>query len=210
MGWISRLAELVQDWSYLAQRDCLMSALPGIAQEIAQLPYRHLRFLIMARSLSEPLPLLRPKIAIEIRPLEQTDVELVQQIDRPSEARASALRLALGHQGLIALCHSQPVGYAWGCAKVEPNLERVHLELEPGDALFVDAYTVPAFRGKGIQTALKLARFRLFHELGFQRVIAYIEENNAPSLASWRKVGAQVVQRIDFKRIGPWRRTRYC
>jgi RimJ/RimL family protein N-acetyltransferase len=157
----------------------------------------------------EPLPDLEPKIALEIRPIELVDLEWVRQINRPSEARALARRLACGQKGLIALFQRQPVGYAWGCAEVDPALERVQLMLRPGDALYVDAYTAPAFRGRGIQTALLLTRLRLFRDLGYRRVVAYIEKRNAPSLAVWRKVGSQEIGQIDFLRIGPWRCTRY-
>lgn len=209
MQWSNRLAELIKDWSYLIQRDGWRSTLPTFWQEVAGLPYRHAQFIVVARSLEEPLPDLKPKIELEIRLFEPADVELVRQIDRPSVARACVRRLERGHKGLIALREGQPAGYAWGCAEIDPTLERVDLKLEFGDVLCVDAFTAPAFRGKGIQTTLSLARFRLFHDLGYRRAIAYIERNNSPSLAVWRKVGSQEVGRIDFERIGPWRRTRH-
>jgi GNAT superfamily N-acetyltransferase len=209
MQWSNRLAELVKDWGYVVRRDGWRSTLPIIWQEIAGLPYRHSQFIIVARSLKEPLPDLKPKLELEIRPFEPGDMKLVRYIDRPSEARACARRLEHGHKGLIALYKGQPAGYAWGCTEIDPTLERVELKLEPGDVLCVDAYTAPAFRGKGIQTTLSLARFRLFRDLGYRRAIAYIERHNDPSLAVWRKVGSQEVSRIDFVRIGPWRRTRY-
>jgi RimJ/RimL family protein N-acetyltransferase len=64
------------------------------------------------------------------------------------------------------------------------------------------------FRSKGLQTALSLARLDYFQELDYKRAIAYIEVNNIPSLTVWRKMGAQIVDYIDFKRILIWRRTR--
>jgi GNAT superfamily N-acetyltransferase len=178
-----------------------------VVQAVVTLPYRRLGFVVVARSLLEPLPDLQPKIALEIREFEPADVDLVKQIDRPSEARACALRLAHGHKGLLALHNGQPAGYAWGCA--EMALERVHLKLDPGEVLCTDACTALAFRGKGVQTALTLARFRLFRDLGYQRAIAYIEARNYPSLAVWRKFGSRVVGHVDFSRVGPWRRVRY-
>jgi GNAT superfamily N-acetyltransferase len=186
--WLNRLAELL---------------------EIAELPYRHWRFIVIARSLLDPLPDLPAKIKLDIRPMGPADLEWVRQIDRPSEARASARRLERGHIGLLALYQGQPAGYAWACAEVELSLERVQLKLEPGDMLCVDAYTAPPFRGKGIQTALSLARLQLFRDQGYHRAIAYIEQHNAPSLAVWRKLGGREISRIDFLRVGPWRRTRY-
>jgi len=199
---------LTEDWSYLIRRDGARSALPAVGLEIARLPYRHLIFLTVACPLAAPLPDLQPKLPLEIRPFEQADLEFVRQIDRPSEARACALRLERGHTGLLALHQGHVVGYAWACTEVNPSLERVRLTLAPGDVLCVDAYTAPAFRGKGIQTALALARCRLFGDLGYQRAIAYIERRNTPSLAVWRKLGGQAIGEIEFRRIGPWRQVR--
>ena len=60
-----------------------------------------------------------------------------------------------------------------------------------------------------VQTALTLARFRMFHELGYRRAVCYIEEKNAPSLAVWqRKFAGQTIGRIDFIRLGLWYRVR--
>jgi GNAT superfamily N-acetyltransferase len=201
-----RLSELIEDWIYLIRRDGVKSALPAVGLEITRVPYRHLSFRIIACSLTAPLPDLQPKLPLEIRPFEQTDLEFVRQIDRPSEARACARRLERGHTGLLALHQGRMIGYAWACTEVSPSLERVQLTLAPGDVLCVDACTAPAFRGKGVQTALALARCRLFGDLGYQRALAYIEQRNAPSLAAWRKLGGQEIGEIEFQRIGPWRR----
>jgi len=89
------------------------------------------------------------------------------------------------------------------------TLERVNLKLDSGDVLCMDAYTAPAFRGQGVQTALALARCRLFRNMGHRRAITYIIKNNYPSLVVWRKIGSQIVGQGDFRRIGFWRRVRY-
>jgi GNAT superfamily N-acetyltransferase len=208
MDLFSRLAELSEDWkSTLAQNG--KQAVPAVLSEIIKLPYRHLRFSIFAFPLTRPLPDLKPKIPLEIRQFSQADVELVRKIDRPSEARACARRLACGQLGLIAFSQGRPAGYAWGCTEIVEDLERVHIQLLSGDVLCTDAFTAPSFRGKGIQTALALARFQLFQGLGSARAICYIEENNQSSLAVWqKKLNCEMIGRIDFQRIGPWYRVR--
>ncbi len=206
---LGRLSEFMLDWKYLIQRDGVKSALPAIGVDLARLPYRHLRFLVVGRSLTEPLPELYPALPLEIRPLEWPDLRLVQHIDRPSEARACARRLERGHTGLVAVYQDQLAGYAWACTEVNPVLERVQLELAPGDVLCVDAFTAPAFRRKGVQTALTLARCQRFQTSGYSRSIAYIEQHNSPSRAVWRKIGGQEIGEIEFERLGPWRRVRY-
>jgi RimJ/RimL family protein N-acetyltransferase len=207
---IIRLSELTEDWKYVTRRDGFMSSMSLVLTDIVRLPYRHLRFYILARSLLEPFSDYQPKANLQIRPFEESDLEYVRQIDRPSEAMLCARRLAQGQKGLVAFCDGQPVGYAWGSTDTHTRLERVHPKLCPGDVLCTDSYTSPLFRGVGIQTALTLARFYLFRELGFNRVISYIEVSNTPSLAVWqRKFTSQSIGTIDFKRIGPWYRVRY-
>lgn len=206
---MNRLFEFAEDWKYFSERDGLQSSLPLIVSDIGELPYRHLRFVIVARSLLAPFPDYQPKIPLSIRFFEEKDLELVRQMNRPSEARLCAHRLTRGHKGLVAFYDSRLAGYAWGSTDTHTRLERVHPELSPGDVLFTDSYTSPVFRGQGIQTALTLARFQLFRALGYSRAISYIEVHNGPSLAVWqRKFNSQAIGTIDFKRIGPWYRVR--
>lgn len=203
--WITRLADLSKDWNYLIKQQGLGVTLPQVGQEIISLPYRQLKFYAVARSLLDPLPDLKAKIDLEIRDFEKGDLEFVGQIYRPSEARLFAQRLDRGHQGLMALHQGQPAGFAWGCGEIDPELDRVELKLEPGDMLCVDVYTNPVFRGQGVHTALTIARFKYFRDLGYRRAIAYIETRNGPSLAVWRKFGSEIIGEVDFKRLGPWR-----
>ena len=205
-----RLAELIEDWKYMFCHDKAFHALPSIGLEIFGLFYRHLRFLVIARSLSDPIPDFRPMLSLEVRPFEQDDLKKVREVNRPSEVKQCALRLERRHQGVIALNNGNLAGYAWGYTEVYPQLERVAIELQPGDILCNDVFTNPVYRGKGVQTALTIARFRLFRDLGFRRAICYIETNNTPSLSVWqRKLGGLAVGSIDFMRIGPWYQVHY-
>jgi GNAT superfamily N-acetyltransferase len=200
-----RAYEFIDDWLYLIHREGLKPALSVVSLELARLPYRHLRLLIFASSLSDRMPDLPSKIPLDIIPFEASHLEWVRAVQRPSEARLCQRRLARRQHGLVALFRGQMAGYAWGCFPVDWELERLRLQLEPGDILCTDAYTTPELRGKGVQTALTLARFRKFRDLGFRRAICYIDVNNQPSLAVWqKKFGAQTVGGIDFFRIGPW------
>ena len=210
MRLIQRLIELFEDWDYVIRKDGLWSAIPVIGQEIARLPFRHLKFFVFERSLSETIPEIHPQIELDIRPFEQSDLQFVKKMDRPSEARQCKRHLESGHKGLIAFFQGQPTGYAWGCADVNPEIEKVPIQLKLGDVLCTDVFTNPPFRGKGVQTALSLARFQMFRDLGFSRAICYIEIQNGPSLAVWqRKLSGLKTGSIDFLRIGPWYRVRF-
>jgi GNAT superfamily N-acetyltransferase len=141
----------------------------------------------------------------EIRTFTGADLKRITEINRPSESRLCAHRLARGHYGFIATNHNQAAGYAWGCAEIDSQLERVPIKLNHGDILCNDAFTVPAYRGMGVQTALTLTRLKLFHQAGYKRAICYIENGNYPSIYVWQqKLKSTIIGQIDFKRIGAW------
>jgi len=207
MQWPERLKELGEDWVYRLKRDGWAWGMRQAFADALALPYRHLQFVIVARSLLEPLPDFQPEIPLDIRPFQTADLNFVRRRHLPSEAKLCQQRMRRGDYGLTACYQGETAGYAWAC--VDTNLERVTLKLLPGDALCTDAFTAPNFRQKGVQTALTVARLQLLQDKGYKRAIAYIETRNHPSLAVWRKLGAKVISRIDFKRIGLRRITHY-
>lgn len=209
MDPITHFLDLTEDWRYYIRRDGVIRTLPFLGGEIARLSFNHLSYLLVMRSLEEPLPDVQPSIASEIRPFTPADLAIVSAMTRPSEAKLFARRLAKGHVGLLALHAGRPIGYAWGTAKLDLEVEKIPLHLEPGDVLCSDMYTMPEYRGKGVQTALTLARLQLFRTLGYRRAICYIAVGNSPSLHVWqRKIGCSTVGQIDFLRVGCWSRVR--
>lgn len=211
MHWYARLAELIEDWRFLIRRDGWRSARRVIVQELVRLPYRQMDYLVLARVLTEPLPDLQPKIPLQVREITADDLNLLRQIDRPSEVKLCTRRLARGYDGYLALHEGRPAGHAWSTDQYDPALERVRTPLSPGDVMFADVYTAPAHRGQGVQTTLALVRLERYRTLGYRRAIVCIERQNHASLAVWRrKLGAQIVGEFVFSRVGPWRRVRLC
>jgi GNAT superfamily N-acetyltransferase len=205
---VSRVIALMEDGVHVWRRPGWGAALTATGRELARWPHQHIRYGVLARSLSEALPDLSPPPALEIRAIGPDDLGLVRRIARPSGVRSCELRLARGYQGWLALHDGQAAGHAWATPAPAPTLERAPVRLAPGDVLCAYAYTDPAFRGRGVHTALTLARLRLFRQLGYRRAVAYVQLGNHPSLAVWRKLGAHVVGRADVRRVGPWRLAR--
>jgi GNAT superfamily N-acetyltransferase len=206
--WLSRFCDLSKDWYYAIKQDGFQKAVPLIIDELKQLPYRKAEFAILIRPVTMPCPAYTPKIDLNIRPLTEADLDYIAQIDRPSEVKACADRLAAGHRGLIAFHEGQPVGHAWTSTDFDADMERIDIGLKPGDLYCTDAYTAPAFRGKGIQTALTIARLELARDWGYQRTVCFIRRDNVASMAVWqRKLRAKVIGCFDFTRLGIWRKT---
>jgi hypothetical protein len=49
MRWFGRLAELIEDWVSLVQRDGWRSAWPEVGRAIVTLPYRRIEFIRIGR-----------------------------------------------------------------------------------------------------------------------------------------------------------------
>jgi GNAT superfamily N-acetyltransferase len=208
MYGLSRLGELIEDWQFLLRRYGWKPAWRRISQDIIALPYRKLEFVVVARPLTLLIPDAHPKVAVDVRPFTAADFDFVRREHLPSEAHLCARRLERGHDGIAGCINGEIAGYAWSCT--DTSLERVDLPLAPGDVLFTDAFTAPAARGQGVQTVLSTERLLAAQRRGYQRIVAYIEIHNAPSLAVWRKkMGASVINHITFTRVGLWRKTTY-
>ena len=208
MNPAGRLGELVEDWLYFVRRYGWKSSSSLIFREMIFLLYRHSEFIILSRPLSKALPNLNLEMAINIRPFKSGDLDFVRRENRPSEAHLCRRRLQLGHYGVLATIEGRAAGYGWLCS--DARLERFRFDLDPGDILFTDAFTDPIFRGKSVMTAISQARLQLAQKLGYQRIVGYIDIHNTPSLVVWKKkMGAEIIGRLDFRRIGPWRRARY-
>jgi ribosomal protein S18 acetylase RimI-like enzyme len=197
-----RFYELLEDWRYYFRTYTWRYALTQTGKQLLELPYRRIHYLMFVRLLSDPLPRLKSLPEITIRQIKSADLKAIEKIDRPSEARLCAHRLAMGHIGLIAESDQHIAGYAWACNQVEPTIERVNLCLSEGDFLCTDAFTAPAYRGRGIHTMLTLTRFKIMQALGYQRAICYIEKHNSPSIRTWRKLGGQHIGDIEYIRLG--------
>jgi GNAT superfamily N-acetyltransferase len=208
--WHARLAELIEDWSAAVRRDGWLRGLEMVGRDLVRLPAQQAHFKVVARSLSMPLPDLRPKVAVELRGFGPDDLDWVHRHDSPSTARLCGQRLAQGEQGFVALHQGERIACAWCGERPDPSLEGLYARLEPGDGVCTDAYVEPAFRGMGLHAMLALARLGWLRATGYSRAIAYIDERNEASLAVWqRKLSATDIGDLHYLRIGPWRRVRY-
>jgi len=206
--WLRRCVEVVGDWIFLIRRDGWKSSRSRIVKELGHLPYRKMHYLVLARSLADSIPEFPVKRAIAIRSFTKDDLEFVRREYLPSEANLCQRRLSKGQLGFVASVDGQTAGYCW-LAKNDA-LERVRLFTEPGDILAPNAFTAPVFRNIGIKTALAIECLCLARESGYGRIITYIESDNRPSRKIWQnKLGAKIIGRFVFQRIGFFRMIRY-
>ncbi|MCR4405525.1 MAG: GNAT family N-acetyltransferase [Anaerolineae bacterium] len=196
---------LSYDWKEKIQREGWRGASRWLIEVLALLPYRHIEYIVFVRSLREPLPVVTPRLPVTLRPATEADLTRFQGLVPPSEIRYFSQRLAHARHCFLALDGEQLAAYCWATTQVESHVDNLELKLQPGDVYVDDAFTVPAYRRQGIQTAVHLYRLQYMKDRGCQRAILIVSEDNVASQQLVRKLGYQEIDRLSFRRI-LWKR----
>jgi ribosomal protein S18 acetylase RimI-like enzyme len=198
------LTNFRQDLQTKFHQSGLLDASRWLIQYLASVPYEHIAFIVCVRSLQEPLPTACPRIPVLMRLATEADLLRFRDFVLPSECRHFARRLAHGRLCFLAFPEKNSeelVSYCWATTKIDPELDALILDLPPGSAYVDDAYTVPAYRRQGIQTALHLFRLRHLQALGCTRAILIVDVKNRASQALVRKLGYREVGQASFLRV---------
>lgn len=199
LGLVRDLSDHTKNHRWRESARCLVDV-------VLSLPYRSIEYVVFTRPLGEGLSSLEPDLPVTLRTATEADLPRFQGLVPPSELYHFANRLAKGRHCFLALDGERLVAYCWATGHVEFDVDNVDIALQPGDAYFDDSYTVPAYRNQRIQAALRLYSHRYMKELGYQRVIAIVPEDNTAAKALACKLGDQQIGHLSFRRI-LWRRT---
>jgi ribosomal protein S18 acetylase RimI-like enzyme len=194
MNPLLKLQGFVQDSLYylrMKDRSFTRQWLSGVLRTSV---YHRIEYLIYAYSLQDPLPTFEARLPVTFRVAGPEDLPYLQNIVSPSEFAHFGKRLAHGRICTLALYRGKITAYVWLTDKVKYEIDNLELRLESGDAYIDDAYTLPAYRRQGIQTAMVLQQLRYLQEHGFKRAVAIVAVDNIPS--------QQVCERLGFKRAG--------
>jgi len=193
-----------QDLQAKIRQSGLLGAGHWLIQYLASVPYEHIEFTVFARSLDEPLPAAHPDIPVTMRLATEEDLPRFRDIVLPSEYRHFARRLTHGRLCFLALLQDNPqelVAYCWAATEIDPDIDKLILDLPPGIAYVDDAYTLPAYRRQGIQTAAHLYRLQYLQILGCKRAILIVDVKNQASQALVRRLGYREIGQTSFLRV---------
>jgi RimJ/RimL family protein N-acetyltransferase len=201
-----KLERLFHDVRAQARKDGLRQTGHWLVGTLLSLPYHHIEYTVFTRSLEEPLPVVELRLPVTMRPAAEADLARFDGLVPPSELRHFARRLARGRYCFLALDGEHLAAYCWASTQVEFDIDNLEIGLQPGDAYVDDAYTVPAYRRQGIQTAVHLYRLGYMRDLGCRRAILIVDVNNVASQRLIRKLGYQEADHLTFRRV-LWKRT---
>ena len=155
----------------------------------------------LCRDLAVPFKAPKAMIPIEVRPLEPDDnvAFLNSGADSPVEAitkfgEGRFLKLNLPTCYLAVAPDGEVCYLQWLIAATENDKLRMHFgDLFPrigsDEALLEAAYTVPAYRGKGIMACAMAQIAERALAFGARRVITFVETGNIPSLKGCERAG---------------------
>lgn len=172
-----------------------------LAQTMFTFFYRNIEYRVLVRPLMNSIHLLETKIDLNYRLAKSHDLMELRNIVLPSELKHFEKRLSSGRTCLLAIHNDRLIAYAWATDKIDLNIDNLILRLKRGDVYIDDNYTLPMYRGKGIQTALHLRLLKYMQERNFKRAIVIVATNNFPSLRMVKKIGYQEVDWLYFRRI---------
>lgn len=109
-----------------------------------------------------------------------------------------------GGAGFIALHDNQPVGCSWISFKVTPELMRVPVPLEPGDAYLHALFVARDKRNLGCGRLLAIHRLRYLRENGYKRGVIIVLKNNAPALRVDKILGYECIGEVIHTRFLLW------
>jgi GNAT superfamily N-acetyltransferase len=164
--------------------------------------------ILLAKDLSADIPPRTARVPIEIRRLAKRDVAWIAAEMARADARDRNMiglansseanlvahfseRLGRGDSGFIALCDGILAHINWTCLDWGEALPGMPIVLEPGEVYTTDAFTLPAWRGKGIHEAVLSEMLRSAARAGNRRAFTLVDLENARSRRGVLRTGWQ-------------------
>ena len=161
-------------------------------------------YLVFVKDLRLPLPDVPAHESLRWTAFTEAQIDRVLAIN-PALAEAEIRRrLREGQECLLAWIGESLVHYRWD-ATASPYLPYLGktLRLSQGDINVTDAFTHPAFRGRGITAASTIVVLHRARDLGLSRFITIAAWWNAPVLrVILQKTGHSVVGTVGFWNAG--------
>ncbi|RME45911.1 MAG: GNAT family N-acetyltransferase [Caldilineae bacterium] len=171
--------------------------------------YRCGVYVVMSRSLAEPLADVAPAVAVSAVRLSAEHLPALESITTPADGQRLAQLLARGSKGFGVMMDGRIIGYGWVSFTLFPDLHRVVVPLRPGEAFIHDVFVLPSFRRKRVAAFLQAFIFAFLRRRGYTCVLCHIFIENRGALAFHRKLGYIEVGRLVHRRILWWDWFRY-
>lgn len=169
-----------------------------LAVEVGRRLFARERIVAFVKSLSAPLEM-HPEVKVDIRLAQLGDISKLKE---RFSIRGMKEMLRDGHLCFIADMEGQILHFKWVAfneAYVSELDRKVHLDAS--SAYIYASYTVPEYRGLGLDPAVTAEVFDYSREKGIERVYILVRHNNLPELSVMRKAGYRAMGEIKFTQV---------
>jgi hypothetical protein len=163
------------------------------------------RMILFVYPLTGAIPVLRPRIEVDITILKERDLESYLRFRPDQSIEEIQTRLEIGHRCFVCWYEDRIVDAGWvATGRVNVPYLRRRLVLNPKDIYNYDAYTLAPYRGLGLYMARNSYVAIYSQKEGYTRSVAMVAvENKAPKLILQRS-GLKPIGLYNCLRFGPW------
>jgi GNAT superfamily N-acetyltransferase len=198
---LSKLWGAALDLGYYLRHKNPLQAGRWLARAVRLAFYNRIEYIVLTRSLEEPLPNLTFDLPLRFEAADPNSFESLRGVIPPSEYRRLKKRLMRGRICRLVFWNGYLVHYGWLSDKIDFETDNLELRLNPGDTYLDDAFTVPAYRRRGIHTLAHLDRLRWAQKNGFRRSVVIVNAKNAVPRRVMRKLNYQETDRLFLRRF---------
>jgi len=166
------------------------------------------RLILLERSLMQDIPRSEVGLPLQIAMLEPSEVNDYAAF-RPGRSREHVLeRLRLSQGCFVARYEGRIISACWTATRpTHIAFLNVDFAVATGEVYMFDAFTAPAYRGRGVAVALCLHQLSHFRRAGRHRAMRAVLPENASALRAHMKSGFRPYGLIRTLRLGPWQWT---
>lgn len=186
----------------------------GLRRSLLLLPGSLLRteFSVLVGDLEGPPPA-QPSAgsrwaALRWTPMSERDVPRLLELNPGITGREVQGWLDDGHECMLARLDGELVHYrSYVTGRVALPYLGATLQLDEGDILIGQLYTLPRLRRGGLLAAAGQWSQRYVRAAGHRRMVSLVADWNVPTLRTSARFGLGTVGSVRAWRLGPWRRT---
>ena len=200
-GNLIKVWGLAQDVAHCLSHGDIQDPDQSLIGRLRHLLYNRIEWIVLVRSLEEPLPSIEPRLAVGYSMAAASGLSRLREISFPSRLSHFRTRLWHGRTCVLAMHQGRVAAYCWATDELSFEIDNLELRLRPGDAYIDDLYTAPEFRGQRIGMATHRWLLNHLQERGFKRAVTVVREHNTPALKIHEKLGFVEADHLTFRRM---------
>ncbi len=167
----------------------------------------HKQAVVLRKSLDEPIPVVKPRLDVTIRPATLDDLPLFANIAPPLRLSRFAKKLEAGEACVVGVYDGKIISTTWIAFADGPTVKQTPLQLSAKEAYLWGGYMDMQYRSNGVNSAMVYYTMRWLREQGYDAVIMHTERYNKPVLRLCHKLGFDVVARLTSVRVLNWQKS---